>query len=334
MVGTFRRSVPYALGIVMTAAALVAPGASARAAENPTIGIQNMSIDLRPEYDTSDVLIIYDFALTNKSNTQYSGDIQFHVPKGATNQVHICEQENGNKHAICRPYKTADAGDSTLMTWKPSKPIEPGQSYPIYVEYYYNPIQGTPDKQIDFLYHPSYQVDLMTLSVTQPLRSSNWKLDPSPAFSGGTGDGMTQYNYTFKDVQEGKPVELAISYTKGDNKPSIAKTEVAASNATAMSNGAKIAVGGVLVAIFGGLLYLGLRRKPTVKLVRPAGRSVPARPGRAAPPSAPRPAQSRPAPSPKARDERRMARQMLIEGRISEATYQMIVADLDAEEAR
>ncbi|MFZ5827817.1 MAG: hypothetical protein ACOY94_26225 [Bacillota bacterium] len=337
MIGKRCSWIPLFLSLAASLSLLATPISTAYAAGDREIIIQEMTIDLRPEYDTSDVLIIYDFSLTNTGKTPYTAEVSFHVPKGATNQVHICEQVGTDKHALCRPYKTEETGDSTLMTWKPSKPIEPGQSYPIYVEYYYNPIQGAAEKRIDFLYHPSYTVENLRMSVTQPLRSSDWTLHPAPASTGGAGDGMTRYYYSWKNVDEGKPVSLAITYTKADNKPSVAKKATDLSVASGLSTEAKVAIGVVIAALFGGLLYLGLRRGPGGKPGKRA--AAPVRPAPVVPPPrakhGPHTTPQPPPPAPRKPltivEQRRQARQMLLEGRISEATYHEIIHDLDAD---
>lgn len=291
------------------------------------IRVQSMDLSLRPEYDTSDALIIYDFTLANGGTADYSGEVWFHVPAGATKQVHVCEQVNGNKHAICRPYTTSNEGDESTLTWTPSKPIGAGQTYPVYIEYYYNPIQGKSAKTVDFRYHPSYPVDQLTLGVAQPARSAGFAVNPTADGTVTGGDGLTYYTYNLKDLSADNPLELKVSYTKEDNRPSI--MTAGPSGAAAPSGGSTTTVAVVValvLAAFGGMLALGLR-SPRPRYA--SGRSSGNRPRRDAAP-APRPVA--PGVSASQGNEQellRLARRRLLEGKISEETYQAIVRDIE-----
>lgn len=310
------------LGLAMTAG-------TARAEGVQPLQIQSMDLSVRPEYDRADVLVTYDFSITNTGQQPHDGEIMFHAPTGATSEVHICEQEGSNKHASCRPYRTEEQGGETLFVWKPGKPIAPGATYPIYVEYYYNPIQGTADKQINFRYHPSYPVQRLNLSVAQPLRATNFTLEPATAQSGSSPDGLTYHFWTYENVSPEQPVSLTIRYTKPDNQPSIAPAATGGTTQAA-TNPAVLAIGGVLVLGFVGLLYVALRRPPGTahrrRRAAPASARAPV-PERLA--AAPAPASK--APRPKPEEQRRLARQRLLEGQISEQTYLAILAELQAE---
>lgn len=313
------------LGVALTlspgAAALAdggaAPGAQAPAASGG-IRVKSMDLSLRPEYDTSDALIVYDFTLANTGAAAYDGEVRFHVPKGATKQVHVCEQVDGNKHAICRPYTTSNDGDESTLTWKPSKPIGAGQSYPIYIEYYYNPIQGKSAKTVDFRYHPSYPVDQLNLGVAQPARSSGFTIEPSATGTVTADDGLTYYTYNLKNLSADNPLELKISYTKDDNRPSVITSGASGAAAQPGSKSTVAVVAALVLAAFGGMMALGLRSpRPRYATGRSGTTSTAAR---AAGPTVARD---------DAQELLRLARRRLLEGKISEETYQAIVRDIE-----
>ncbi|MCL5676309.1 MAG: hypothetical protein M1602_00185 [Firmicutes bacterium] len=305
--------------------------------------MRSMDLSLRPEYDTSGALIIYDFTLANTAAAAYDGEVWFHVPKGATKQVHVCEQVDGNKHAICRPYTTTNDGDESTLTWTPSKPIGAGQSYPLYIEYYYNPIQGKGTKTVDFRYHPSYPVDQLNLDVAQPARSSGFTLEPAATGRLTADDGLTYYTYNLKNGSADNPLELKVSYTKEDNRPSVVTAGTSGAVAQPGSRSTVAAVAALILAAFGGMMALGLRSpRPQYATGRP-GASRPRR--ESAPRSRPKASAAHPngsgtagsagsaaRPAPVRDDAQellRMARRRLLEGKISEETYQAIVRDIE-----
>ena len=337
-------------------------------AENaPSLKFKTMDMQINPEYDTTDVLIHFDWVLTNTGQDPYNGEIKFHAPKGATNQVHICEAEGSNKHAYCAPYKVESTADYDTYIWKLRNPIKPGESYPIYIEYYYNPIKGGPDKTINFLYHPSYPVEQLNLSVGQPLRSTNFKLDPAPSDGQSAAEGITYYNYKFKDLPAEKPVSLKIAYTKTDNKPSVtprSNTGSGSGTAGVSANATVLVLGVALVGIFGFFIFYALRTKPVAPKKRygPDPSAAARRPVQGRPVSAgggpgvgkasssgskvsggPKPKVSggagttpnsfktAPVKSGGSSPERKLARQQLLEGKISEETYRQIIAELEEE---
>lgn len=304
-----------------------------------TIRINNMDLSVKPEYDTRDVLVIYRFDLVNTGSEPYDGDLIFHVPKGATNDVHICRVEGSNLHASCALYQSKTEGQVTTFTWKPDWPIKPGENYHLYIEFYYNPIQGTKDKTIDFFYHPSYPIDRLRISVLPPLRSSNVKLDPEAASTLRDSEGFTHYHYEYSNVTGDTPIEVKISYTKEDNNPSIARTTGGGTtsgggSAGGTNNLASIALVAVIALVFGGMLFMAARR-PSQATARRGGtyskRAASRAPAGKAARTAADSSRGRRAAPQVITDERKAARQMLLDGRISEDTYKQILADLEKE---
>jgi hypothetical protein len=324
----------------------LAPVTVASAAGNPApggLGIKTMDIHLEPEYDTTDVLVAYDLSFVNGATAPYDGKISFHVPKGIdpagpTNEVHICEAKGSDKHAYCAPYGTETGQDYLTFSWSPSKPINPGASYPIYVEYYYNPLRvKETQRDIDFFFHPSYDVGQLSLTVMAPLRSSNLVLDPKPQQQGVDGQGFNYSTYRFENLRPEQPVSLKLSYAKADNRPSVAKAGASLGTGSGGTGGglfkdpsfwflAILGVGGI-----GGLLAYGTRaggRRPGGSRPNRAGSRTRVRPGsdRAA---SNRGAPSRTAKPDPADSEKQAARRLLLSGKISEATYRQIIDDIE-----
>jgi len=102
--------------------------------------LKDFTVDVWPEYDDPRVLAIYQGTFVNNGSSDFDGYVKFNIPKEA--QINMaCEIVNGNH--LCQPYKTEDKGDYVELKWKTTKIIKPGQEYPVFLEFYYDPI---PDK--------------------------------------------------------------------------------------------------------------------------------------------------------------------------------------------
>ncbi|MCO5388806.1 MAG: hypothetical protein NHB14_26910 [Desulfosporosinus sp.] len=54
-------------------------------AETPKLEIMNMDINVMPEYDTPDILLIYSVDFKNTSDQPYSGEFAWNLPKNSKN---------------------------------------------------------------------------------------------------------------------------------------------------------------------------------------------------------------------------------------------------------
>ncbi len=321
----------------MAPSTALAEGSSAAAG----LAIKTMDIHLEPEYDTTDVLVTYDLGFVNSGATSYDGKVLFHAPKGIspvgpTNEVHVCEAKGSDKHAYCAPYATETGRDYLTFSWSPSKPISPGASYPIYIEYYYNPLQiKDAQRNLGFYLHPSYEVGQLNLTLMAPLRSSNLVLDPKPQQQGVDGQGFAYATYGYQNLQPEQPVSLKVSYAKADSRPSVAKAGASLGNTSDGTSGtggllkdpsfwflAILAVGGL-----GGLLVYGTKgnRRHGGSRSRRSYDRTPVRAGARASNSAP----ARNAKPGQGDSEKQAARRLLLGGKISEATYKQIIDDIE-----
>lgn len=285
-------------------------------AEGVPLTIKDMHLSVMPEYDSTDVFVIYDMNLA--AQTDFTGDVVFKLPQGARiKQACNVVSENGKDNHLCQLYKTYDRGDYTELRWTAQDGIKAGETYRAYVEFYYNPIVADgASKKVEFNYLPAYAVDSLNLNVAQPLRSENYSSEPQPVGTERDSDGFIYHIYKYQNLKESDAVRLSFSYVKADNKPSVKPQE---NNQTAAGSGSGSAGGSggagksnamtmglllILLAGFGGFLYLALSGK-----------------GKGPAPSGGR----------RGQDEKRRARQMLLDGRISEETYREIIRDLERE---
>lgn len=342
------------LATVQPSYALAAP-AVAVTAPGPVV-MDRLDVSVEPEYDSTDVLVVYEASFINRGAQPYDGDLLFHVPKGVspagpTNEAHICQVEGTNRHAYCAPYRVDQGNDYLTFTWKARQPIPANGRYPIYIEYYYNPLRfsGT-GREMTFQYHPAYPVESLNLTVLEPLRTTDFKLDPPPAQAGKETGGFKHFAYAGKNLQPGSTFGFKATYVKTDNRPSIPRQvgsgEQGAAGGGATSRNSLVALVGIMVALFGGVFMMANRRgarRNALRLPGKAHRAQARREGRPAGFASQTPfrgASSRetpgatqrhalPGPDDDRAQQKEAARRLLLAGKISEATYRDLVRDLD-----
>ncbi len=305
--------------------------------------ITSMSVSVRPEYDQPGVLVIYEARVLNDSPQPFSGELAFQIPEGAP-VPHACEITREGDH-ISRLPRIESVGTLRLVKWNIDRQLGPGDEYHAFVEFYYNPIEKVGDlKSLAYRFVPLVPTDRLDLTVVEPLNAAELRFSPQHTESRlASLDGRTfnVHLFQWENLLPGQAVQVDVSYRRADDRPSIAaRSEPLASGASggaarATRSGwgdpALVGLGLVLFGALGLFLYHGMRRPQGPSRLSspgPARRQAISRAG------AEKVAARAPAPagSPLSADEeRRLARQLLLQGRISEATYQQILKELERE---
>jgi len=227
-------------------------GAGPAAAEPGGLRISDLRISVWPEYDEPRVLVVN--TGTFSGNT-FPKEVSFYLPKGVE-VTEVCGLKKPQDEHLCQLFETRPEGDSVVMTYNLPVPD-------FYFEYYYNPIQGTGDREVLFSYKSAYPMDDLQVDVQQPLRSTAFTLSPSTSQVTSDSQGFKYYQYSFSNVAPQKPVDLKVAYQKSDDRPSVAKQKPGSTSA----GGAQDRTGLIALAIGGaGALgffgYLAVRRRP------------------------------------------------------------------------
>lgn len=244
----------FLVAALMAAVGLTASPALGASDKPPTI--KTMKVSVWPEYDDPRVLVIYRGEFNDGSS--FPQAVKFPVPMGSEVNQACALKQPGDEH-LCQLYEAVTEQDSLQIAY--SLPI------PTYLlEYYWDGVKGQPDKSVSFKYVAPYAIDKLDLEVGQPLRATNFKLSPNYGTVNSDAAGMKYYHYTFSNVAAGQVINVDASYTKPDNKPSVAKKP----GSGAASGGSPntivlIAVGAVGVAAIG---FFALKRKPAPATAR------------------------------------------------------------------
>ena len=187
-------------------------------AETPKLEIIKMDIKVMPEYDTPDILVIYSFELKNTSDQPYLGEFVWNLPKGSKKYT-VVDRSNGDNY-VEPTVKHGDKNDQ--IAWKFTTPLQPGETKPVQIEYYYNNLQGNPDKTFVYEYIPEYPVTKVEVEVLQPKKASNMVVTPEFGQAQPGSDGFITYKKEISNVKPGANVEIKAGYTKSDPNPSVA----------------------------------------------------------------------------------------------------------------
>ncbi|MGE5552937.1 MAG: hypothetical protein ACM3XZ_03310 [Betaproteobacteria bacterium] len=212
----------FVSAVVLIATWVTAGASPAVALEPGPLRAATYELSIRPEFDTPDVLVINSATLTNPGDVPYQGRVGFRVPKGARLQM-VCEVGPGGGHA-CQPFRSDDREDYVEVWWNATRPIARGERFPIYVEYYYNPIASRNPKRFTHRFFPVYPMDSLYVVVTQPKGSSNFRLEPQASLSRPVQDGTVEWQYSFTDLPA-QPLEFKVTYDKPNDTPSVPQAQ-------------------------------------------------------------------------------------------------------------
>ncbi|MBI2954549.1 MAG: zinc ribbon domain-containing protein [Chloroflexi bacterium] len=209
-------------------------------AAEETLSINKMKVEIMPEYDEPRVLVISqgDF----NGPTDFNKKVSFKLPKDA-DVTEVCGLKKPNDEHLCQLYETTKVDDGLIVTF--NLPVRD-----FYFEFYYNPVQGAGERNIDFNFFGAYKIESLALEVQQPARSSDFKLQPE-AQQVSDAQGGKHYTYSFQKVEPDKPIALKMSYSKQDANPSVPK--VKQGTAPVSTGGPEMGTMGLVVGIVGVL---------------------------------------------------------------------------------
>ncbi len=313
-----------------------APGASALqpAASASVLSFDSMRLSVLPEYDQPgpQVLVIIRGALVNRGTEPVSGQkVVFRAPKGAT-WTAIAELSSDPLgpdepvyHELRSQAKVTEQSDYVELALEMTKTVKPGELYPLQAEFYYPGVVGAADKSVQLIFLPTYPAKTLLLDIAEPKGAQGFNSSLGAGNATQGPDGLTYLNYTLPGLDIGTPFRVDLAYKRTSNDPSVNGTPLAGESGTA-AGGAQSGGGADTTALVVGVLVLGALAG--LLLFSGAGTRS-GRTGRAA-------RQGGPLRSPAGGggDARARAKDLLLEGRISQDTYRLLVAELDAEEGR
>lgn len=305
--------------------------------------MQQLEVGVWPEYDKPQVLVIYNGLLVNNTGEPFAGEVRYRLPQGAQVNM-VCELEKG---MVCQPYDTVKGENGIEVVWRPSRELQPGETFPVMFEYYYQPVAGPGERNLEFIYQEAFPVEQLKVAVQQPLRAENFQVDPSADYVNQeevSGQQFAYHNYQFNDVAAGQQLAFQISYQKPDVTPSVtpATTTSPPEQEPQSPSPFNTTVVVILVAFVAILAFFLLYPRRQQKSSSGTGRRSPIDPEGGSGGSkkkGSKAAGTRAAGTPargastvdSVQAEKRKIRKMLLDGKISEDTYRQLLAEIEKE---
>ena len=217
------------------------------------ITIKELRIQLWPEYDHPDMLVMHSFSLTEDSILP--AEFQFRIPANADLTAVAKTIDNSMVNV---PYDASEKdGDWIIITML----IDDLASYR--VEYYLPLEKNGASRVFSYSWQSNYHVQEMFLQFQQPPGSSNLNLAPTFPTTTTVADGSIYHDLIPGSVAGGEIFTLSISYEKANDELTVSTLPVEVGGVAAndsdgfsVSNSLPtILVGSGVLLIVGGLLY-------------------------------------------------------------------------------
>jgi hypothetical protein len=244
--------------------------------------LDNVEIDLWPEYDRAGVLVIY--RLTLSPQTSLPANLSIRIPTAAGDPFAVAgRQADGSLFTIPSTREVSGIWASINFTADVAE---------LQIEYY-DPalkIDGQ-HRQFDFVWPGDYATGNLSIQIQQPFDASAMLI--SPSFGAGIrgGDGLTYFNREVGQLNAGQTIEISLEYDKTSDSFSAQNMTVQpAGETTEVESGSfqipQIAVLVIAIVMGAALIVVGV-----VWYLRSGKQSKARTPRRRHTPAADRPAQ-------------------------------------------
>ena len=189
---------------------LVIPSVVQAQSEPPQI--EKMEVEILPEYDRPDVLVIYHITLASKVNLP--AQLTFQIPKEAGQPYNVAMKDVDGQLYLLNS-TTEVKGDWLLVTLTTPLPE-------IQIEYYDPRVtRSGSQRKIEYTWSQDLNVTNLSFSVLQPVNATNMKMEPDMGSGRTAGSNLTKYELMFGEIKTGSPFHLSISYDKTDDSLSV-----------------------------------------------------------------------------------------------------------------
>ena len=173
-----------------------------------SLEIEQLQIDIWPEYDKPSVLVIY--KITLPAQTSMPAQVVLRIPKEAVHPTSVAMQDVDNLLYNIN-YTTTDDGDWVKVSF-----TTPSQN--LQLEYYSPLTKNGPLRNIVYTWPGDYKVNNLVFRVQQPVNATQMTIMPTQGNAATDQDGITYYTDPVGAVAEGTSITIKINYSKSDDK--------------------------------------------------------------------------------------------------------------------
>jgi hypothetical protein len=213
--------------VLLAALVLLLPAAlNSTAMHSTTVHAQaaltlpSAEVDLWPEYDRPDMLVIYHFTLPSSVSLPYEITVRIPAAVGDPSAV-ATRQPDGNLFNI--PFTRQVNGDWSLVTFRAT-------TLEVQIEYYDPGLQKNGFvRRFVYNWPGDYAVNSLVVQVQQPVDATDMQISPSLGGSHTGGDGLVYYTAEEGAMTVGQSFNITIDYKKATDKLSASTVQVQSS---------------------------------------------------------------------------------------------------------
>ncbi len=208
------------------------------------ITLSSLEVDLWPEYDRPNLLVIYHATLPPQVSLPV--ELTFRIPLAAGEPHAVAvKQVDGALYSV--NYTRQVSGEWGLITFIATTPQ-------VQLEYY-DPRLSKQGEQRHFEYRWSgdYAVDSLVIEVQQPVGASEMRLTPSIGSTRLGADGLTYFTIEVGSVAKEATFAIQVDYHKPDEALSIESLQVQPSALLSQQTAGRMDISHALPWLLGGL---------------------------------------------------------------------------------
>ena len=174
-----------------------------------------LRLSIWPEYDNPRVLIMLRGEMTPRQ--AFPATITLPLPKGA--EIIGAGMISEQNELLLHPHQVlpGDTQDSLQLNLPVPR---------FFVEFYYNPFTTSgPEKRFAYTAPTTYPIEVFEVDIQQPLKATDFALDPSPMERRTDNQGLTYHQSTYRNIEKGQSHTFTIAYTKTVAIPSVPKQQ-------------------------------------------------------------------------------------------------------------
>lgn len=177
-------------------------------AQSPTARLNSLTVELWPEYDQPEVLVIYRGQLS--PDTTLPATITFPIP-AYVNEMHaVAVEDDGQLFNVNPETVGLEPQDGhQLLSFQVTAP---GFQF----EYYDPEILTRQDqlRRLDYTFTAAHPIDTLVLEVQEPAQAQNFSMTPEPERSSAAQNSLRHHTIQQSGLATGQTVELTASYSR------------------------------------------------------------------------------------------------------------------------
>jgi hypothetical protein len=191
--------------LILLAAGLIFP---VQATAQASLSIDRMEVDIWPEYDRPEVLVIYHVFLP--ANTTFPAQVTLRIPAAAGEPYNVAVRD-ADQNLYTVDYTRTEEGEWALISFPTSRSE-------IQFEYYDPALKkDAAARSFTYRWPGDYPVKSLAIQVQQPVGASAMQISPSLGSGLTGGDGLVYFNAQVGEVPAGNPFEVSFTYQKNDD---------------------------------------------------------------------------------------------------------------------